>query len=124
MINCQQFRTEFVRQSQATIMRKVTMTQFFFVIGVLFLALMVFKMPLLTVPIFIIAAWILGYQLNGEFVYKRLIAFLLVHSRAVLGKPRVVNVMADWEVAQAVAARGPRLQATVAIQSDDGEIIY
>ena len=63
MISCQQFRTEFVRQSQATIMRKVTMTQFFFVIGALFLSMMVFNVSLFIVPFFVIGAWVLGYQL-------------------------------------------------------------
>ena len=124
MISCQQFRTEFVRQSQATIMRKVTMTQFFFVIGALFLSMMVFNVSLFIVPFFVIGAWVLGYQLNGEFVYKRLLAFLLVHGRAFLGKPRVVNVMAEWEAVQASAKRSPKLRATVAVQSEAGEIVY
>ncbi|MCB0029575.1 MAG: hypothetical protein KDE28_16790 [Anaerolineales bacterium] len=124
MISCQHFRSEFVRQSQATIMRKVTMTQFFFVILTLFLALMLFHLPLLTIPVLVAAAWVLGYQLRGEFVYKRLVAFLLVHGRALAGRPRLVNVMADWEATQSATARGSRLRATVAVQAEGGEIVY
>ena len=52
----------------------------------LFLALMLFHLPLLTIPVLVAAAWVLGYQLRGEFVYKRLAAFLLVHGRALAGR--------------------------------------
>ena len=91
------FRTEFVRQNKAAIMRRVTMTQFMFVIGALALGLGLFDAPWWSAPAFIVAGYIAGYDLRGEMVIKRLWAYAHVQMRLALGKPRLTNVEAEWE---------------------------
>ncbi|MCP5345225.1 MAG: hypothetical protein H7A05_11445 [Pseudomonadales bacterium] len=91
------FRTEFVRQSKAAIMRRVTMTQFMFVIIALAVGLGLFNAPWWTAPFFIIAGYIAGYDLRGEMVLKRLWAYARVQTRLTFRQPRLVNIEAEWE---------------------------
>ncbi len=91
------FRTEFVRQNKAPIMRRVTMTQFMFVITAVMVGLGLFNAPWWSAPAFIIAGYIAGYDLRGEMVIKRLWAYAHVQARLAVGQPRLANVEAEWE---------------------------
>lgn len=91
------FRTEFVRQSQATIMRRVTMTQFMFIIVILVLGIGLFGSPWWTAPLLAAAGYVAGYNLRGEMVLKRALAYSQVQLRQAGGQPRVVNIAASWQ---------------------------
>ena len=91
------FRTEFVRQSKASIMPRVTMTQFMSVIVTLVVGIGLFSLPWWLAPLLIAAAYVAAYDLRGEMVCLRLLAYGQVKARQVLGQPRVVNVESQWE---------------------------
>jgi hypothetical protein len=101
MFTVTHFRTEFVRQSQATILRKVTMTQFMLVIVTTALGVGLLGAPFWLAPLFIAAGYIAGYEHNGEILLRRLVAYLLVWLRSASGRPRLVNVQAEWDAVRA-----------------------
>ena len=96
-VSCQHFRSEFVRQSQATIMRKVTMTQFLFVLAGLGLGALVLQTPVWALPLFAISGYVAGYNYHGEFVYRRVTAYATVWLRLAINRPRIINVQAEWD---------------------------
>ena len=106
MFTVTHFRTEFVRQSQATILRKVTMTQFMLVIVTTALGVGLFGAPFWLAPLFIAAGYIAGHEHNGEILLKRLVAYLLVWLRSATGRPRLVNVQAEWDGLRAARLPG------------------
>ena len=116
-VSCQHFRTEFVRQSQATILRKVTMTQFMLVLLVSGVGMMVLNAPIWTLPLWIALGYVAGYSYNGEFVHKRVRAYVVVWVRLAIGRPRIINVQQEWEQtkAQATNRKRPTLRAAVTL---------
>lgn len=99
-ISCQHFRTEFVRHSQATILRKVTMTQFMLVLLVSGAGMVLFNAPIWTLPLWIALGYMAGYSHNGEFIHKRVRAYSVVWLRLALGRPRIINLQQTWEQAK------------------------
>ena len=91
------FRTEFVRQSKASIMPRVTMTQFMSVIVTLVVGIGLFSLPWWTAPLLIAAAYVAAYDLRGEMVCLRLAAYAQVRARQTVNRPRIVNVESQWE---------------------------
>lgn len=97
MFSVTHFRSEFIQQSQATILRKVTMTQFMLVIIFLAIGLGLFNAPFWLAPLFMAIGYAAGYVHRGEILLKRLIAYSTVWIRNVVRAPRLVNVYAEWE---------------------------
>jgi hypothetical protein len=97
MFNVTHFRSEFIQQTQATILRKVTMTQFMLVIVFLAIGLGLFNAPFWLAPLFMVAGYAAGYVYRGEILLKRLAAYASVWIRSLVRAPRLVNVHAEWE---------------------------
>ncbi len=97
MFSVTHFRMEFIQQTQATILRKVTMTQFMLVMVFLAAGLGLFDAPFWLAPLFMVAGYVAGYVHRGEIVLKRIIAYTVVWLRNLVRAPRVVNVYAEWE---------------------------
>ncbi len=106
MFTVTHFRSEFVRQSQATILRKVTMTQFMLVIVTAALGIGLLGAPYWLAPLFIALGYVAGYEHNGEILVRRLVAYLLVWLRSLAGRPRLVNVQAEWDSVRAMRPQG------------------
>ncbi|HID53375.1 MAG TPA: hypothetical protein EYP41_15255 [Anaerolineae bacterium] len=105
MFNVTHFRSEFIQQGQATIIRKVTMTQFMLVIILTAVGVGLFKAPFWLAPLFIAAGYAAGYAYNGEIVLKRVTAWLTVWVRQTAGAPRIVNIQAEWDNVRVRAER-------------------
>ncbi len=97
MFQVTHFRSEFVQQTQATILRKVTMTQFMLIIIFMAMGLGLFGAPFWLAPLFMAAGYVAGYVHRGEILLKRTIAYATVWARNLVRAPRVVNVHAEWE---------------------------
>lgn len=97
MFTVTHFRSEFIQQSQATIIRKVTMTQFMLIIILTAIGVGLFNAPFWAAPLFILTGYLAGYTHNGEPLLKRAAAYSFVWGRHLLGSPRIVNVQAEWE---------------------------
>ncbi|MGH2537104.1 MAG: hypothetical protein ACRDHL_06900 [Candidatus Promineifilaceae bacterium] len=106
MFSVTHFRSEFIQQTQATILRRVTMTQFMLVIVFLAIGLGLFKAPFWLAPPCMVAGYAAGYMHRGEIVLKRLAAYAAVWARSLARAPRVVNVHAEWEQVRMQAERG------------------
>jgi hypothetical protein len=107
------FRTEFIHQGQAYILRKVTMTQFMLVIIMTALGVGLFKAPFWLAPLFIAAGYIAGHTYNGEVLAKRIIAYFVVRGRTLTGSPQIVNLQAEWEDARLAAEKRQAIPAMV-----------
>ena len=105
MFSVTHFRSEFIHQGQATIIRKVTMTQFMLVICLTAVGVGLFQAPFWLAPLFIIAGYAAGYTHNGEIVLKRSLAYLSVWLRHLLGAPQIVNIQAEWDGVRSRAER-------------------
>lgn len=105
MFSVTHFRSEFVQQSQAAIMRKVTMTQFMLVIILTAIGVGLFSAPFWLSPVFIVAGYAAGYTHNGEIVLKRVVAYVAVWMRNLVGAPQTVNVQAEWDQVRVRAER-------------------
>jgi hypothetical protein len=103
MFSVTHFRTEFIRQSQATILRKVTMTQFMLVVVCTAIGVGVVGAPFWLAPLFMAAGYIAGYTHQGEILLKRLLAVAIVSGRRLAGAPRVINVQAEWDAVRVQA---------------------
>lgn len=88
MFSVTHFRSEFIHQGQAAIIRKVTMTQFMLVIILTAVGVGLFKAPFWLAPLFIVAGYTAGYTHNGEIVLKRFVAYLTVWGRNLVGSPK------------------------------------
>ena len=97
MFSVTHFRSEFIHQGQATIIRKVTMTQFMLVICLTAVGVGLFKAPFWLAPLFIVAGYAAGYTHHGEIVLKRFVAYLAVWVRNLIGSPQIVNIQAEWD---------------------------
>ena len=97
MFSVTHFRSEFIRQTQATILRKVTMTQFMLVVVFTAVGIGLFQAPFWLAPLFMVIGYAAGYVHQGEIVLKRLIAYTAVRTRHAVGSPRIVNVQAEWD---------------------------
>jgi hypothetical protein len=86
MFTVTHFRSEFIRQSQATILRKVTMTQFMLVVIFLAVGLGLLKAPFWLAPLFMAAGYVAGYVHRGEILFKRLAAYAIVWGRNLAGR--------------------------------------
>ena len=91
------FRTEFVRRSQATIVRRVTMTQFMFIVGGLVCGHGMLGLPWWAAPLLIAVAYAAGYDLRGELVARRLLVSAAVRLRRLVGRPQVSDVALEWD---------------------------
>ena len=119
MFSVTHFRSEFVRQNQAAILRKVTMTQFMLVIVLTAIAVGLLNAPLWLTPLFIVVGYAAGYTHNGEILIKRLVAYLTVWLRRLVGAPQIVNVQAEWDSVRVRAERqqiGKAFAATVVVE--------
>ena len=119
MFSVTHFRSEFIHHGQATIIRKVTMTQFMLVIILIGLGVGLFSAPFWLAPLFIIAGYVAGYTHNGEIVLKRVVAYLTVWGRHLAGSPQIVNIQADWDKVRLHAERqqiGGAFGATVVVE--------
>ncbi len=105
MFNVTHFRSEFIQQGQATIIRKVTMTQFMLVIILTAIGVGLFKAPFWLAPVFIVAGYAAGYTHNGEIVLRRVVAYLTVWVRNLVGSPQIINVQAEWDSVRVRAER-------------------
>jgi hypothetical protein len=105
MFSVTHFRSEFVRQSQATILRKVTMTQFMLVIATSVIGVGLFGAPFWLAPAFILLGYVAGYEYNGEIVLRRVLAYATVWVRSATGRPRLVNVQAEWDSVRTIGER-------------------
>ena len=105
MFSVTHFRSEFIDQSQAAILRKVTMTQFMLVIILTAIGVGLFNVPFWLAPVFIVAGYAAGYSHNGEIALKRFLAYLIVWVRNLAGAPKIVNVQAEWDSIRVRAER-------------------
>lgn len=125
LFQCQQFRSEFVRQSQATILRKVTMTQFMYMIVASAGSIFVLGIPFWLAPVFVVLGYVAGYQHNGELVIRRVIAYTNVWLRLLFNKPRIVSIQSEWDEARQEASVGTLVfRAAVTVEGADGDIVY
>lgn len=97
MFTVTHFRSEFVRQSQATILRKVTMTQFMLVLATTAIGVGLFGAPFWLAPVFMALGYVAGFEHKGEIVLRRVLAYAVVWARSAAGRPRLVNVQAEWD---------------------------
>jgi len=119
MFSVTHFRSEFIRQNQADIIRKVTMTQFMLVIILLAIGVGVFSVPFWLSPLFAAAGYTAGYNHNGEILWKRLLARLIVRGRTLADSPQIVNLQAEWDRVRVQAERQQRHQvfpATIIVE--------
>ncbi|MCB8975800.1 MAG: hypothetical protein H6657_00025 [Ardenticatenaceae bacterium] len=98
MFTVTHFRSEFIQQRQAMILRRVTMIQFMLVICLTALGVGLFQAPFWLSPLFICIGYIAGYSHNGEVLIKRFLAYATVWLRQIAGMPRVVNIHSEWEL--------------------------
>ncbi|MCP4422337.1 MAG: hypothetical protein GY805_37490 [Chloroflexi bacterium] len=105
MFSVTHFRSEFIQQNRATIIPKVTMTQFMLVISLTALGVAVFNAPLWLAPIFVITGYIAGYPHNGEIFLKRAVAYSIVWIRNLLGSPQIINIQNEWDNVRILAER-------------------
>ncbi len=119
MYSVTHFRSEFIQHNQAAIIRKVTMVQFMLVMVLTAIGVGLFNAPLWLTPLFIIAGYVAGHTHNGELLIKRLVAYIVVWLRNLVGAPRIINVQAEWDGVRARAERqqiGGALTATVIVE--------
>lgn len=117
MFTVTHFRSEFIHQGQATILRRVTMTQFLLALGFTAIGVGLLRTPFWLAPLFIVAGYAAGYTYHGDILLRRLWAALTVHVRLLLGAPRLVNVQAEWDE---LAAAHPGLSpGPVGLGTDD-----
>lgn len=91
------FLTEFIRQSQATIVPRVTMTQFMLVMAFCFIGIGLLKLPPLAIVVLVPAGYLAGYNHHGELVYKRAFAYGRVWFKQQIGSPTIINLQAAWD---------------------------
>jgi len=97
MFTVTHFRTEFIQQGQATILRRVTMTQFMFIIIASVVGVGLFSLPLWSAPFWAVVGYLAGYTHNGEILVRRVLAYLSTCLRELTGRPRIVNLQTSWE---------------------------
>lgn len=117
------FRSEFIQQGQATILRKVTMTQFMLVIVCTALGIGLFGAPYWLAPLFIALGYTAGVTWHGEILLRRALAYTQVWLRLLLGTQRIVNLQQEWDSARAAAERqqlGGLFPATVVVEPPVG----
>ncbi|MGB1249615.1 MAG: hypothetical protein ACPG8W_03215 [Candidatus Promineifilaceae bacterium] len=105
MMTVTHFRSEFIQQQQATIVRKVTMTQFLFVVTFTAISVGLLGAPFWLAPFFMLLGYAAGYTYQGEIVIKRLVAYTIVWLRSFFGRPRIINVQAEWDAVRQQAER-------------------
>ena len=103
-----QFKTEFIRQSQATLIPKVTMHQFLSMLAFSVIGIGLFNLPSWSTPFFLILGWTAGYYYNGELVVKRAWAYLRVWLRQLLERQQIVDIQAEWDAAQVTGSARSR----------------
>ena len=108
MFTVTHFRTEFIRQTGATILRRVTMTQFMLVIVFLALGIGLLGLPYWLAPVWITLGYLAGYLYRGELLWKRALAYGQVWLRALVGAPRRLNLDDTWTPAPPPLAAGYR----------------
>ena len=95
------------------------MTQFMLVIVLTAIGVGLFNAPLWLTPLFIVAGYAAGYTHNGEILMKRLVAYLAVWLRHLMGAPQIVNVQAEWDSVRLHAERhqiGGAFAGTVVVE--------
>jgi hypothetical protein len=125
--SCNHFRTEFVRQSEANVLRKLTMTQFMGILIACGIGLMILKASIWTAPVWIALGYVLAYNHNGEFVFMRLVAYAGVWLRLAAARPRIINVQEQWNTARLEAQAqmfSTTIPAAVTIEDTEGAISY
>lgn len=100
MFSSVQFKTEFCTQAQATIIPRVTMTQFFLMILGAGVGAVVFNLPGYLLPLPVISGYIAGYSHNGELMLKRLRAWATVWIRQLLQRSTQVMLDKQWRIVQ------------------------
>ncbi len=108
MFSSVQFKTEFCTQAQATIVPRVTMTQFLLMILAAGGGTVVLNLPGYLIPILIILAYIAGYYHNGELVIKRARAWSMVWMRQLMQKQTQITLENQWKNVQISSDRKRR----------------
>lgn len=103
MFQVTHFRTEFIQQTRANILRKVTMTQFMLVVVCTAIGIGLLHAPFWLSPLFMAAGYAMGYVHQGEILLLRLLALAAVRLRLLLGAPQIVNVQAEWDRVRVLA---------------------
>lgn len=96
MFTITHFRTEFIQQGQATILRRVTMTQFLFVIVAGVVGIGLLNLPFWSLPFLAVIGYLAGYTHNGEIIARRVWAYLFTRLRELTNRPRIVNLQTRW----------------------------
>lgn len=103
MFRSVQFKTEFCTQTQATIVPRVTMTQFLLMILGAGFGAVILKLPGLLLLVPVVLGYIAGYTHNGELVVKRFWAWTMVWGRQLLQRHCTVTLAQQWlQVSQSV----------------------
>jgi hypothetical protein len=100
-LQAQQFKTEFITQAEATIIPKVTMTQFMIVIACCVFFFGFLHIPMWLSPLPLILGYVVGYRQNGELIFKRILAFITIFVRQHTSRPRHLNLQTQWDVHEA-----------------------
>ncbi len=97
MLTIKQYKTEFVTQAEATILPRVTMTQFMMVIVCAVIFFGGLHIPMWLSPLPLILGYLAGYRHNGELVVKRVRAYVSIFLHQQTGRPRRVNLQSHWD---------------------------
>lgn len=97
MLIVKQYKTEFVTQAEATILPRVTMTQFMLVIVCAVIFFGGWHIPMWLSPLPMILGYVAGYRHNGELVIKRVCAYVSIFLRQQTGRPRRINLQSQWD---------------------------
>lgn len=97
MLTVKQYKTEFVTQAEATILPRVTMTQFMLVIACAVIFFSGLHSPMWLTPLPIVLGYLAGYRHNGELIIKRVYAYLFTFLRQQTGRPRRLNLQSQWD---------------------------
>lgn len=97
MFTSVQFKTEFCTQAQATIVPRVTMTQFLLMILSAGGGAMILNLPGFLIPIPVILAYIAGYFHNGELVIKRVKAWITVWFLQLINQQTQIKLENQWK---------------------------
>ncbi len=100
MFSSVQFKTEFCTQAQATIIPRVTMTQFMLMILAIGGSVIVLDLPSYLVPIPVILAYVAGYYHNGELMMRRARAWVIVWLRQLMQRQTQIGLEQQWQSVQ------------------------
>ena len=128
MFSVTHFRSEFIHKDQATIIRKVTMTQFMLVIVLTAIGVGLFNAPFWLAPLFIAAGYTAGQYadawVQASEIIQRAPGAQGTRLHRKIGDPNVLLAIARWDSKarrdSAESKRDPRVQAIL----DEQSVVY